>query len=250
MTTAAARLGAAVGYVAHMESLRMMAVVALVVSALEQTAALPPLAFAAAPILIVARAVHGGYFYLVFRKAAAGSLRLPQLRDYRDSWDVLIFPLLQGLVVSVWIWAPLLVYVALSGDWHDFLQRQQLHPLSLFRGRSYQLYSLLALQMLYLPAALVASAARGSLWRLLDPTFGLRLSLRAPRAYAMSYALVVMLLLAGFLMHTAGALLRQALPIPVATPILAHLLALWVPLAQMRLLGDFVWEQRERLRAS
>ena len=93
--------------------------------------------------------------------------------------------------------------------------------------------------MVYLPAALTASATTGSLLRLFDPSFGLRTVLRQPQAWTAAMAALQALMVLAFVSSSLAALLQQSLPIPLAAPVLGHLLCLWVPLAQARLLGEF-----------
>lgn len=234
-------------YVFHVESALQLGVLALLLGMIERAALLPntPAATAAA----LARILWATYFYLVLRRAAVGSRRLPALSDYRDSWDTLILPLIQASLVGLWYWGPMLIAAHYSVGLSAFSRQLQLSSLAFFRQPHVVSLVILGVEMLYLPAALVASATTGGLWRLLDPTCGLRLVSRVPRAYLATFAALQILVALAFLSSTASALMQQLLPIPLAGPVLGHLLTLWVPLAQARLLGDFVHAHHETLTA-
>jgi hypothetical protein len=230
------------GYMLHADSFLVLAILAILLCTLEWAATLPgeisPLAFPAA------RLTYAFYFYLVARKAAAGSRRLPTLRDYRDSWDALILPLLKALVATLPLWAALLIFARFSTGLVGFIERYEAQPLALLRTKGLLGYAVLAGFAIHLPVALCATMLDRSLLACLDPTVGYRLLLPAASRYVEVFGLLCLAGIAGLLLDGLGDLLASALPIPLATPVLCSLLRLLVPLGQARLLGDFVHENR------
>lgn len=230
------QLRAALRYLLHVDSWLALAVLALLLASLEQLGGLPFVGSAAGPP--AAQVVWASYFYLVLRRAAAGSRRLPQLGDYRDSWETLILPLLQGAVVSLYFVGPFAACVATTVGWQDFAERLRFNPLALLRERHALIYSVLALELVYLPAALLGTCATRRLGPLFDPSFGLRRALALGPPYVRTFAVLGVLMLVGVGVASVAELLLLALPIPLVAATVAQLLQLWVPLAQMRLLGE------------
>lgn len=245
LATMVAQLAQALRYVVHVESFLAIGTLALVLAIIEGVAVFPtsPATLSAA----LARTVWASYFYLVLRRAAAGSRRLPRIVDYRDSWDTLIYPLLQAAVASLWYWVLLLVCARYAVGLSAFAQQMQLHAVDLFRYPTVASYVLLGFAMVYLPAALIVSATRTPLRHLLEPTHGLRAVLAIPRAYTATFAAIQLLVLSAFVVTSVAALVQQSLPIPFAGPVLGHFLTLWIPLAQARLLGNFAYCWRDQL---
>jgi len=230
-------------YLVHVDSLLAMGVLALLLSALEWVGTLPTeLPSLANP---AARIVWCVYFYLVARKAAMGKLRLPVPLDFRDLVDALIKPLVAATFATLWYWAVLCAFALSTMDLADFLQRHQAHPLIFLRGQGALGYGLLALGMLYLPIAVVdALVGAPRLWRHLNPLHGLKAVRCVPRAFSIMFSILTMLALIGFTLEALSGRLVELLPIPLAAPVIRHLMRLWVPLAQARLLGGFVFHNR------
>lgn len=246
LSCVADQLWTALAEVVHINSLLSLAVLALFLGLVERLALLP---FDLALLATVAvPAVWATYFYLVMRNAANGSRRLPKLSDYRDAWDALIHPLLQGVVVGLWYWGPLLVCVRRTIGLTVFVRQLQLRSMVFFRQHWLPAYVLLGAEIIYLPAALIAASVSRRALPLLDPTYGLRRVWSVPGPFAVTFTALQPLVLLGFLMSTASALLQQAMPVPVAAPVMGHLLCLWVPLAQARLLGRFAHRWADALK--
>jgi hypothetical protein len=245
--TMAGRIPGILAYLVHVDSLLAMGVLAIVLSLLEWVAALPgeltPLAN------VVARLIWGVYFYLVARKAAQGKLRLPTLGDYRDLVDALIKPVVAVGFATSWYWLLLGAASLWQVDLSEYLARFQAHPLVFLRQQGAVGSFLLAAGLIYLPVALVGTLAGAPrLWRHLDPTHGFRLVWRVPHAFAVMFTLLSVLALLGFTLEALSMRLVEALPIPLAAPVIRHLMRLWVPLAQARLVGGFVHHNRAFLR--
>lgn len=244
---ALSRLSRAFGYLLHNDSALALASLAFVLVALEQLARLP---FAGTRSAFpIARAIWAAYFYLAFRKAADGSRRLPRLRDYRDSWDTLIHPLLQLALIGIWFWGPLLLYARATVGLDELVRRFSLAPLSLLRQADLTGYLLLGTWLIALPGMFVVSATRRELLVLLDPTCGLRMTWKLPQLFVPLLAQLQLLVVAGFAASTGAALLQQMLPIPLVGPLLATMVSLWIPLVEARLLGEFVDDHRDELAA-
>lgn len=243
--TALAQLGAALRYALHIESLLALAALALAVSLAQWVGTLP---FASATLAWpLARAVAAAYLFFVLRKAASGSLRLPQLEDHRDVWDATVFPLMQLALVGAWYVVGLLVVAQQTVGLEAFAVRYEWRVLELFRQPRVAPALLLALTLLYLPAALAAAAVRRKLLVLLDPSYGLRLVAVVGRAYLRAFAGLCALTVLIFVADGLGMALERAVAIPLAAPVMHNLLGHWLPLAQARLLGDFVHRHREVL---
>ncbi len=234
------RLRAALGYLLHVESWLALAVLALLIAALQQLAAFPLIGARLASL--AALAAWGGFFYLALHKASRGSRRLPRLIDCRDSWSGLVVPLCRGALVALWFIGPLWLCVDATVGMDDFIERLHGHPLLLMREPHALVYGLLAFALVQLPAALVASCLPGHpLWSL-DPSYGLRRALGRP--YVEVFLALCPLVLASFLAASLALALEQALPIPLVGATGGQLLQLWVPLAQARLLGELAGELR------
>lgn len=239
----------ALRYVAHVDSFLALGVVSLVLGVVDRVAGLPgaPETF----LVFASRLTWAGYFYLVFRKSAGGSRRLPTPSDYRATWETFIYPLAQGLAAAVWYLALLGLLVQETVGFDRFVQEFQLRALDFFRQPHVLTHALLLFTLVQLPPALVASAfPETTVLPLLDPTYGIRRASQAPSAYLTTFAALQFLVVASFLTGTAAGLLEQALPVPIAAPVLRHLLQLWVSLAEARLLGDFVARSRGRRQNS
>jgi hypothetical protein len=230
----------------HVESLLALGVIATLVSGLEWVGTLPWSSQRIA--LSLARALPAVYFYLALRKLATGSRRLPIFSDYRDSWDSLIYPLLQLAVVGVWFWGPTLAGASYSVGLRAFVERHQCRPLELYRQGFWAGYAALGGVLLLVPPSLVAATLDRRLLGLLDPTLGLRMVARAARGYARAFAVLCALTLLIFLLDTCGAAVHIALPIPLVAPLIRHLLVLAGPLGQAQALGAFVVHARPQLR--
>ena len=233
-----AELGEVLNYLAHRDSLLALSVLALILGVTEWVGTLPTgLAIFGYP---TARLLWAGYFFLVARKAAQGSRRLPIPSDHLDTYDTLLQPLLQGLAATMIAWLPLLVFSAASTGIGDFLSRYQGHPLPFLADQRLPGHALLVLWVLQVPAGTVAALCRRSVLACLDPSVGFRLVRRTGKAYEITFAVLCCMALAGHAVDIVANRLGTAFPVPLAGPVLAHLVQLWVPMAQARLLGDFV----------
>lgn len=235
---ARSRLWRALAYLRHVDSWLALAVLALLIAALQQLAAFPLIGARLASL--VALGFWGAFFYLALHKASRGSRRLPRLSDFRDSWGGLVAPLGRGALVALWFVVPLWLCVDATVGLDDFLERLHGHPLLLMREPRALVYLLLAVSLIYLPAALVGSCLPGHPLWLLDPTYGLRRALGLGRPYVAAFIALCPLVLASFLAASLATALEQALPIPLVGVTSGQLLQLWVPLAQARLLGEVV----------
>lgn len=235
-------------YLAHMESLLALAVLSLLLAALERASGFPlPGAWLALPL---ARLCWLAYFFLVFLKATAGKRRLPRFGNYIATWDALIRPLIAAATASVWIVAPTALAIHLSVGWRDFIERLQLSPLRFLREPYAESYLALGWICFALPPALLAVALERRRFHLLDPLCGLRKAWCLGFRYAEGLAALHLLTLVGLLFDSLAVTVQQTLPIPLVAPVLGNLLVLWVPLAQARLWGDFVYRERGQIEAA
>jgi hypothetical protein len=233
-------------YLLHSDSLLALGVLAVVISVLEWLGTLPLVLAGAAPLL--ARLTWGTYFYLVARKAARGSRRLPVPSDYLDSWETLVQPLMQVSLGLGWYLAPILGFAALRIGLPDFVERFHARPMIFLSQQGVPGHAILAAGILYVPLLVLASLCRRGVWRFLDPSLGLRVAAQVPRAFAVSFALLTALGLVGLAMDDLAARLEGAMPIPIAAPVISQLLRLWAPLAQARMLGGFAHVNARHLR--
>ena len=234
-------------YLVHVDSLLAMGGLAIVLSLLEWVGALP--GEAAWLANVGARLIWCTYFFLVARKAALGKLRLPVPTDFRDPVDALIKPLLAVCLASCWFWGVAGMVSLLALDMSGYLDRFQAHPLIFLRQQGAVGYLLFGAGLFFLPvAAISALCGAPRLWHQLNPLHGLRMIWRVPRAYTAMYALLCALALFGFALEALGGRLAEVLPIPLVAPVIRHLMRLWVPLAQARLVGGFVYHNRRFMR--
>jgi hypothetical protein len=77
-----------------------------------------------------------------------------------------------------------------------------------------------------------------------DPSLGLRMVRCTGTAYTQLFVGLCLLALVSHGIDVGASRLSATMPVPLAGPVLAHLLRLWGPLAQARLLGDFVRRYR------
>ncbi|MFH1132407.1 MAG: hypothetical protein V1754_13810, partial [Pseudomonadota bacterium] len=167
---------------------------------------------------------------------------------FHDIWNGFIHPMLQLLVVGTWYWGLILFHAHYAVGLKAFIYRYMAKPMELFRRPGLWAYLVLAATTTYLPLAVLAALCTRSVLFLVDPSFGLRLVWRVPKAYAFLFALLCMLQLLAFGMDSLGAFVQRFFPIPIATQIIRHFLVLGVVLVQARLLGDFVYANRDKLR--
>lgn len=225
-------------YLLHVDSLLSMGVLALVLASLEWVGGLPagPTELA----LVSSRLLWGGYFYLVARKAAAGKLRLPLPSYYRDTWDTLVRPLVQATAATGLYWIGLGLFIELRVGLVGFLARYHGRAVPFLLEQGMAGYAAYGVGMLFIPTALAGTMLGDRVLPLLDPTHGFRVLRPVAREYALTFALVVALGVVGHLLDALGLRIVAALPIPLAAPVIRYLMRLWVPLAQARLLGEFV----------
>ncbi|MCA9664007.1 MAG: hypothetical protein KC503_00420 [Myxococcales bacterium] len=238
-------LGAALLYVAHVESLLALGIMGSMATALEWAATLPwtPSMLA----LGVARLGPQIYLYLTLRKAARGSLRLPERDDYRDSWDMLIVPLLQLVAAGAFYVVSLMALAARALGLSEFFERVHGRPLALLRRPDALLHTALGISVLLLPATLAASCWSPRVAPLFDPSYGLRriASDAATReSWRRTFALVCVVALTTFAADSVGVWVERALPIPFASDVLHHMLVLGALMAQARLIGGFAARAR------
>ena len=235
-------LGDVFAYLVHPDSLLALSVLAVILSLTEWLGSLPTsLAVLGFPS---ARLLWASYFFLVVRKAALGSRRLPIPSDHIDAFDTLVVPLLRVLLATAVSWGALLLYSAGTTGVADFLSRYQGHPLPFLADQRLPGQALIALWMVQAPAGTVAALCGPGSLAVADPSLGLRLLRRTGAAYPMTFGVLCLLALAGHAINIGASRLGAAFPVPLAGPVLAHLLQLWVPLAQARLLGGFVYRYR------
>ncbi|MCK5798045.1 MAG: hypothetical protein KAI47_12705 [Deltaproteobacteria bacterium] len=236
------RFCAALRYVVHVDSWLALAVLGLAIALLDQFAAFPlP---GAALGLPVAEVLWVGYFYLALRKAGEGSRRLPRLGDYRDTWNAVLAPLFRAALVGIWYGIFLAITVASTVGFQDFIERLHGSPVALLREDHLLLYLFFAVELVYLPAALLASCSSAKSRRLLDPSFGFRYAMRIGDRYVAVFLGLCLFSWASFVASSAALVLTQVMPIPLVAATLGQVLQLWVPLAEVRLLGDLAAEVR------
>lgn len=229
-------------YLIHKDTFLALGVLAILASALEWLGNLPePMA---RPVLLFVRVLLAVYFYLVTRKAAIGKLRLPMPSYYRDTRDTLLLPLIQVGAATWWYWCSVYGWVVITVGVEEFLDRYVGQLLPLLVQEAPWGYLLLGLGLFYLPQAIIGTLVTNRVATMLDPSFGFRRVSRIPLAYAVMFFTLVMLGLVGVGMRGIGTRFVSVLPIPLAAPVIRYLLFLWVPLAQARLLGGFVFHNR------
>lgn len=234
-------------YLMHSDTLLAISVLAVALSVTDWVASLPTsVAVLGYPL---ARLLWACYFFLVARKASLGSRRLPVPSDHVDTWDSLVQPLLQGLLATSVSWGALLVFAAGSTGIGDFLSRYQGHPLQFFADQRLPGYVVMSLWLVQVPAGVVAALCSRSLLACANPGLGLRLVRRTGPAYPIVFTALCVLALAGHALHIAGSRLGTVLPIPLAGPVLVYVIQLWVPMAQARIIGDFIYRYRPWLEA-
>ena len=240
------RLPGILAYVLHADTFLATAALALCFALLEWVGRLPGGVYLLA--FPLARVCWGTFFFLVARKASIGSRRLPVPQDFLDTWEALVLPLTRALLSTSWCWLLLLLQVHLSMGLVKFMELQRADPLSYLQQSGPVGALLLVSGMLYLSVALLAALVSRRVLPLLHPGFGFRLILPVLPAFVVMFIMLHLLSLAGFTISTASVLLQAALPIPLAASVTGHLIRLWAPLAQARLLGEFVYFNRAALR--
>ena len=233
------RVPEVLAYVAHVDSLLAAAVLALLLSLLEWIGTLPFVLSGAA--LLLARLVWGLYFYLVTRKAARGSRRLPARTDYLDTWDTLVLPVIRLVLALAWYVVLLGIFAALRVGIPDFVERYQAHPMVFLSQQGIVGHVILALGILYVPLAVIATLCRRGVLRFANPLLGVRVASRVGSAYLVTFGLICALGLVSLAMDGLATKLEAAMPIPLAAPVISHMLRLWAPLAQARLVGGFAY---------
>ena len=228
---------------ALVESLLVMGVLAVVLSALEWLGTVPGDLTGLGRM--AARVLWWVFFYLVAHKASRGEPGLPAPPDYRDAMDALIRPLIAGAFATCWYWLLLLGVAVARGGVVEHLARTQASAQIFLHQQGPWGYGLLAVGLLYLPVAtLSALVGAPRLHHQLDPLRGFRLIWRVPGAFSVTFAVLTFLSVVSFALEVLNLRLVDVLPIPLAGPVIRHLMRLWVPLAQALLLGGFVHHNR------
>lgn len=232
-------------YLGHRDSLLALGTLALILSLLEWLGTLPwePMALA----IPLARVFMATYFFLVARKAALGSRRLPVPSDHLDTWETLFQPLLQVVLAGLPSLAALLIYAQARAGVMDFVERYQARPMVYLGAQGVTGHVLLGLFMIQMPLAILTALCTRRLVESLDPRTGLRLAWRTGAGYPIVFLAVSLLGLTGQVMDRLAMQLHAELPIPLAAPVLGHLLRLWAPLAQARVLGEFIHLHRDAI---
>jgi hypothetical protein len=233
-------------YVVHVDSWLALGTLALVLGLLQWLGTFPgAMAKLAFP---TARLIWFAYFFLVARKAALGKKRLPIPSDYLDAWDTLIQPLLQVGLATSWYWGGVLIFLHYRVGLQDFIERYQAHPLFLLSQQGILGYLVLGVGIFFVPLSLLgALCCRRGILHSLDPTVGFRLAQRVSQHYIQLFLMVSFLGGVGLIMDFFGTVLETTLLIPLASPVIGQLPRLWVPLAQARLLGSFVYLHKAEL---
>ncbi len=229
-------------YTIHVDSFLAMGALALLLSILEWVGTLPGVLFGGAYLL--ARLLWGGYFLLVARKASLGSKRLPIPADHLDTWGTLIMPLARVSAATALLWIALLITIVASVGPLDFVERYRAHTFMFLCQQRAMGNVILIGGMLYLPLGMLSVLRGLGLGQCLDPRSGYLLAWSTGEAYPIFFATLTLFSMIGFLLDLGGGTLENAMPIPLAAPVLSHLVRLWVPLAQSRLLGGFVFYNR------
>ena len=233
------------GYVAHVDSLLAIAVLAVLLSFLEWIGTLPFVLSGGS--LLLARLLWALYFFLVTRKAARGSRRLPVRTDYLDTWEALVQPALQLGLALAWYVVLLGIFAAVRVGIPDFVERYQARPMVFLSQQGIVGHVILALGILYVPLAVIATLCRRGVLRFINPLLGVRAASRVGNAYLVTFGLICALGLVSLAMDGLATKLEVAMPIPLAAPVLSHMLRLWVPLAQARLVGGFAYRNARYL---
>ena len=238
-------LAAIIRYLLHVDSFLVISVLAFLFGILSWAGTLPGVLSPAGPIL--SKLIWFSYFFLVARRASIGSRRLPVPWQYQDSWDSLIFPLAQLFIATGWYWAVVMGVIQKSVGLGHFIERYDARFLAFLGSQGSLGYFLLGTGLLFIPPAIVAVLVTRDVRMLLNPFFGFSRIGVVRSAYLSVFMLFIFLFMIGFLVDAFTIYIESAMPIPLAAPVLGNFLRLWVPLAESRLLGGFVFEHRTKL---
>ncbi len=225
-------------YLLHPDSFLALALLALALGVLTYVGRLPgALHLLAIP---AGRILWGSYFFLVAHRTARGSRRLPSAVDFLDTWDLMILPLTRAMLATSWCWAGLILHVESTLGVERFLTLYRAEPLPYLQGQGVLGHCLMTAGLVMLPPALVAALSHDRILGQLDPSLGIRLVSSVHSSYAILFLLLSALGVAGRGVDLTASLFQISVPIPLASSVITIFLGLWVPLAQARLLGEWV----------
>lgn len=233
------------GYLIHRDSFLALGAMALFQGILDWLGRLPgALPALAHPLSSLAFA---GYFVLVANKAALGDRRLPTFMDIMDTWDLLMLPLTRATLATLWCWTALALWLTRALGFNGAMEAMLTNPMDLLVGQGLGGNLMFLLGLMALPLCMLAALAHRSILRQLDPSLGLRLACRVATPFLFTFIALHLFGWVNIVLSASASLAQNAIPIPLASTVMAYFVRLWMPLAQARLMGEFVWDHRTLL---
>ena len=189
---------------------------------------------------LLAAGVYIGYYFLIIRKAAMGSDRLPAPDDFSDWLDDIVLPFFRFMLASSVLWVPALIYIVTAKGMVAISA-----PRSLLTDPV--LLLIIAASLLYFPGAMITAAVTESTWSTINPLVIVGIVLRIPAQYVLTVAIwggltVVNLVLVGPLKA-----LLVMIPIPILPSIVAGMIGLVLPFLTALIMGRLVYQNSEKL---
>jgi len=210
-----------------------------------QFLALAAILYLVGHIPLVGGILYGGvwvsYYFLVIHKASTGTTKLPRPADFTDFVDDMVLPLVRFILASLILVVPTYLYV-----------RSQIGFLHLFmnpRGALADpvLLLIIALSVVYFPAAIITAAISRSTTAMLNPAVILGIILRIPGHYFLTVVVWAIMNVADLWLMSLLAPLLVRLYIPVITPVLATAIGLIMPILTAFVLGWLIYQNGEVL---
>jgi len=196
-------------------------------------------------IPLIGGILYGGiwvsYYFLVIHKASTGSTKLPMPADFTDFIDDMVLPLVRFILASLILVVPTFLYV-----------RSQIGFLSLFMNPRAALADpvlllIVALSVIYFPAAIITAAIARSTAAMLNPLVILGIILRIPGHYFLTVLVWAIMNVADMWLMSMLAPVLVRFYVPVLTPVLATAVGLIIPILTAFVLGWLIYQNGEVL---
>jgi len=182
--------------------------------------------------------VYITYYFRVISHAAAGGERLPEPEDFLG-WESIFSPMLRFSVAAGLIWLPAVLYIWFGVGYEAIIAKRTaalLDPV---------IFILLAAGLVYFPAAIIAAAVANSVWAVINPMITVRLMLRIPWEYAITWAIWAGLSVLDIILRAGLNLAASVVSIPIVSAVIVQTTSLFVPVFTGLILGRLIYQNAD-----
>lgn len=179
------------------------------------------------------------YFFRVITAAARGETKLPDPEDFLG-FESIFPPMLRFNVATMCLWLPALVYLYATGGFTRLVvdgPKALVDPV---------LFAIGFAGLLYFPAALIAAAVADSFLAVINPWITVRLILRIPQQYFLTWAACFGLVLLDVFLSVGLLAIERVFTIPIVTGVIVESVSLVLPLLTAMILGRLIYQNAEQ----